>query len=429
MRNATEIQHDLDQSADDLRRLRLRNMQRVALALLAAAGCVLAVAHALRARHPAWGYVAAFAEAAMIGAMADWFAVVALFRRPLGLPIWHTAIIPNSKDDIGRNLGGFVENHFITEEAIGHKIRQADPARRIGIWLLDPAHTAALGQPTAQIARQLIEALDHEQIRDRVRALASQQLTEVDLSGTAGALMERLMQSGRHQELLDALLDGASAYLGDTEQLPTISQFLIESLGVENSMMKMAINACAPRSVASLKQKLDEVRRDPAHRLRRLFDGWMEQFALRLKADPQWAQKIRRHQAELVQDAQVQQQLAGLWDGLKGRLLHDLGQEQPALLRQIQAGIEKLGQLLDERPELRQWLNQAIEDGSAALIRQYRGEVGRFIEQQLAKWTREEMSQRIELAIGRDLQFIRINGTIVGGLIGLLIHALMQATG
>ena len=429
MRNATEIQHDLDQSADDLRRLRLRNMQRVALALLAAAGCVLAVAHALRARHPAWGYVAAFAEAAMVGAMADWFAVVALFRRPLGLPIWHTAIIPNSKDDIGRNLGGFVENHFITEEAIGHKIRQADPARRIGIWLLDPAHTAALGQPTAQIARQLIEALDHEQIRDRVRALASQQLTEVDLSGTAGALMERLMQSGRHQELLDALLDGASAYLGDTEQLPTISQFLIESLGVENSMMKMAINACAPRSVASLKQKLDEVRRDPAHRLRRLFDGWMEQFALRLKADPQWAQKIRRHQAELVQDAQVQQQLAGLWDGLKGRLLHDLGQEQPALLRQIQAGIEKLGQLLDERPELRQWLNQAIEDGSAALIRQYRGEVGRFIEQQLAKWTREEMSQRIELAIGRDLQFIRINGTIVGGLIGLLIHALMQATG
>ncbi len=429
MRNATEIQHDLDQSADDLRRLRLRNMQRVALALLAAAGCVLAVAHALRARHPAWGYVAAFAEAAMIGAMADWFAVVALFRRPLGLPIWHTAIIPNSKDDIGRNLGGFVENHFITEEAIGHKIRQADPARRIGIWLLDPAHTAALGQPTAQIARQLIEALDHEQIRDRVRALASQQLTEVDLSGTAGALMERLMQSGRHQELLDALLDGASAYLGDTEQLPTISQFLIESLGVENSMMKMAINACAPRSVASLKQKLDEVRRDPAHRLRRLFDGWMEQFALRLKADPQWAQKIRRHQAELVQDAQVQQQLAGLWDGLKGRLLHDLGQEQPALLRQIQAGIEKLGQLLDERPELRQWLNQAIEDGSAALIRQYRGEVGKFIEQQLAKWTREEMSQRIELAIGRDLQFIRINGTIVGGLIGLLIHALMQATG
>ena len=429
MRNATEIQHDLDQSADDLRRLRLRNMQRVALALLAAAGCVLAVAHALRARHPAWGYVAAFAEAAMVGAMADWFAVVALFRRPLGLPIWHTAIIPNSKDDIGRNLGGFVENHFITEEAIGHKIRQADPARRIGIWLLDPAHTAALGQPTAQIARQLIEALDHEQIRDRVRALASQQLTEVDLSGTAGALMERLMQSGRHQELLDALLDGASAYLGDTEQLPTISQFLIESLGVENSMMKMAINACAPRSVASLKQKLDEVRRDPAHRLRRLFDGWMEQFALRLKADPQWAQKIRRHQAELVQDAQVQQQLAGLWDGLKGRLLHDLGQEQPALLRQIQAGIEKLGQLLDERPELRQWLNQAIEDGSAALIRQYRGEVGKFIEQQLAKWTREEMSQRIELAIGRDLQFIRINGTIVGGLIGLLIHALMQATG
>jgi len=237
------------------------------------------------------------------------------------------------------------------------------------------------------------------------------------------------MQSGRHQELLDALLDGAGAYLGDVEKHPTISQFLIDSLGVENSMMKMAINAYAPRSIASLHQKLDEVRRDPAHRFRRVFDDWIGDFALRLKADPQWAEKIRRHQAELVQDPQVQGLLSGLWDGIKDKLLHDLGQDQPALLRQIQAGINKLGQILVEKPELRQWLNQSIEDGSVTLIRKYRGEVGRFIEQQLAKWTREEMSQRIELAIGRDLQFIRINGTIVGGLVGLLIHAMTQALG
>ena len=429
MRTPTEIQQDLDQSADDLRRLRLRNMRWVALSLLAGAACLLAVAHALRARHPAWGYVAAFAEAAMVGAVADWFAVVALFKHPLGLPIWHTAIIPNSKDTIGRNLGAFVENHFITEEAIGHKIRQADPARRAGEWLLDPRHTAGLGPSAASVARQLIEALDHEQIRDKVRAIASQQLTEVDLSGTAGQLVDRLMQSGRHQELLDALLDGAGAYLGDAEKHPTISQFLIDSLGIENSIMKMAVNAYAPKSISSLNQKLDEVRRDPAHRFRRVFDDWIGDFALRLKADPQWAEKIRRHQVELVQDPQVQGLLSGLWEGLKNRLLHDLSQDQPALLRQIQDWVQKLGQILVEKPELRQWLNQAIEDGSVTLIRKYRGEVGRFIEQQLAKWTREEMSQRIELAIGRDLQFIRINGTIVGGLVGLLIHAVMQAIG
>lgn len=428
MRTATEIQHDLDQSADDLRRLRLRNMRWVALSLLAGAACLLAVAHVLRAQHPAWGYVAAFAEAAMVGAIADWFAVVALFKRPLGLPIWHTAIIPNSKDDIGRNLGAFVENHFITEEAIGGKIRQADPARWLGEWLRDPLHLSGLGHQAASVARQLIEALDHEQIRDQIRAVASQQLIEVDLSGTAGQLVDRLMQSGRHQELLDALLDGAGAYLGDAEKLPTISQFLIDSLGVENSMMKMAVNAYAPKAINSLNQKLDEVRRDPAHRFRGVFDSWIGDFALRLKADPQWAEKIRRHQAELVQDQQVQLLLSGLWDGLKDRLLHDLSQDQPALIRQLQAWIRKLGQILVEKPELRQWLNQAIEDGSVTLVRRYRGEVGRFIEQQLAKWTREEMTQRIELAIGRDLQFIRINGTIVGGLIGLLIHAVMQAT-
>ncbi|PRD68203.1 DUF445 domain-containing protein [Malikia spinosa] len=429
MRTPTEIQQDLDQTADELRRQKLRTMRLFALGLLAGAAVLLVVAHALRARHPAWGYVAAFAEAAMVGAIADWFAVVALFKHPLGLPIWHTAIIPNSKDAIGRNLGAFVENHFITEEAIGSKIRQADPARCLGEWLLDPLHTAGLGQSAASVARQLIEALDHEQIRDKLRELAGQQLTEVDLSGTAGQLVDRLMQSGRHQELLDALLDGAGAYLGDTEKHPIISQFLIDSLGIENSMMKMAINAYAPRSIASLNQKLDEVRRDPAHRFRGVFDGWIGDFALRLKADPQWAEKIRRHQAELVQDTQVQGLLSGLWDGIKDKLLHDLSQDQPALLRQIQAWVQKLGQILVEKPGLRQWLNQAIEDGSVTLIRKYRGEVGRFIELQLAKWTREEMSQRIELAIGRDLQFIRINGTIVGGLVGLLIHALMQALG
>lgn len=429
MRTPTEIQQDLDQTADELRRQKLRTMRLFALGLLAAAGCLLALAHALRALHPAWGYVAAFAEAAMVGAIADWFAVVALFRHPLGLPIWHTAIIPNSKDAIGRNLGAFVENHFITEEAISGRIRQADPAARIGAWLIDPANAATLGRSAATAARHLLESLDHEQIRDAVRAAASRRLEELDLSGTAGQLVDRLMQDGRHQALLDALLDGAGGYLGDPDKLPTITQFLIDSLGIENSMMKMAINAYAPRSITALGQKLDEVRRDPAHRFRRVFDGWIEEFALRLKADPQWAEKIRRHQVELVQDTQVQQLLSGLWDGLRERLLHDLGQEQPALLRQIQAGIEKLGRTLVEERGLRDWINRSIESGSAALIRQHRGEAGRFIEQQLAKWTREEMTQRIELAIGRDLQFIRINGTIVGGLVGVLIHAVMQAAG
>lgn len=429
MRTPTEIQQDLDQTADELRRQKLRTMRLFALGLLAAAGCLLALAHALRALHPAWGYVAAFAEAAMVGAIADWFAVVALFRHPLGLPIWHTAIIPNSKDAIGRNLGAFVENHFITEEAISGRIRQADPTARIGAWLIDPANAATLGRSAATAARHLLESLDHEQIRDAVRAAASRRLEELDLSGTAGQLVDRLMQDGRHQALLDALLDGGGGYLGDPDKLPTITQFLIDSLGIENSMMKMAINAYAPRSITALGQKLDEVRRDPAHRFRRVFDGWIEEFALRLKADPQWAEKIRRHQVELVQDTQVQQLLSGLWDGLRERLLHDLGQEQPALLRQIQAGIEKLGRTLVEERGLRDWINRSIESGSAALIRQHRGEAGRFIEQQLAKWTREEMTQRIELAIGRDLQFIRINGTIVGGLVGVLIHAVMQAAG
>lgn len=423
MQTQSEIQRHLDDAADNLKRVRLRNMQLAAGGLLVIALALFVLAHAMAGRHPAWGYVAAFAEASMIGAMADWFAIVALFRHPLGIPVWHTAIIPNSKDEIGRNLGEFVENHFITEEGIAKRIRQSDLAAKIGKWLHNPGNTEKVGHSAAKALKKIINALNHEEIGIALRDVVTQQLAQINIAGSAGAVMDMLVEERKHQELLDAMLDGIDTYLSDEEHHPMIAQFLISAFDIENRLAKKALTSYAPKAIASLNATVSAIRTDPTHVFRLRFNDWIAEFVLHLKADPEWSHAIGRYQRETLANPQVQSLLSGLWSAVKGRLQDDLSKDDPAIARTVQVLMQKFGQILVDDPTFRNWLNAAIEAGSTGLVRQYRGEVGKFIEHQLGQWTKEKMADRIELAIGRDLQFIRINGTLVGGLIGLLIYA------
>lgn len=423
MQTQSEIQRHLDDAADNLKRVRLRNMQWAAGGLLVIASMLFLLAHAMAGKHPAWGYVAAFAEASMIGAIADWFAIVALFRHPLGIPVWHTAIIPNSKDEIGRNLGEFVENHFITEEGIAKRIRQSDPAAKIGEWLHNPDNTIKVGHSAATAFKKIINALNHEQITIALRDIATQQLAKINISGSAGAIINMLLEEGKHQELLDAMLGGVETYLGNEEHHPVIALFLITAFDVENRLAKKALTRYAPKAIASLNATVSAIRIDPTHVFRLRFNDWIAEFVLHLKADPEWSHAIERCQRETLASPQVQSLLSGLWGAIKERLQEDLSKDDPAIARTAQALVQKFGQIIVEDQTFRNWFNAAIEAGSTGLVRQYRGEVGKFIEHQLAQWTKEKMADRIELAIGRDLQFIRINGTLVGGLIGLIIYA------
>jgi len=423
----TQPRPDLD---DDARkRARLRGMQRVAGSLLLFALLVFCIARSLLGMHPAWGYVAAFAEAAMIGAVADWFAVVALFRHPLGIPVWHTAIIPNSKDDIGRNLGRFVESHFVTERGIARRIRQADPAGLLGAWLLAPGHSAALGQSLAKAAQVLLDSLDHASISRLVQDAATRQLSKFDIAANAGQLLDLLVAEGRHQQLLDSVLSGVSEYLKEEKNRQQAIDFLIAAFGVENVLYKVGTAAMGPRALRSLSQSALEVLQDPAHPARDRFSAWVGDVVLHLKDDPAWHEFITRHQRETLASARMQDLLGSLWGVLKDRLHQDLGRADPAMARQIALLAVKVGEALARDKRLVKGLNRAIEAGSASLVRNHRGEVGRFIETQLARWSREEMSDRIELAIGRDLQFIRINGTLVGGLVGLALYTATQWLG
>ena len=416
----------LDGARDAHQRLRLKLMQRTALGLLLGMAVLYVLAFSQRHAHPALGFVVAFAEAAMIGAIADWFAVVALFRHPLGIPIWHTAIIPNSKDDIGRNLGEFVENHFITVEAVSKRLRAANPAGLLSTWLLAPNTAPKLGHTLAKAFEKILESLDDAQISRLLREAASRQLSQLDVSATAGKVADLLVAERKHQDLLDGVLQGIADYLSDESNQPQIADFLIGAFGIDNAILKKGLSAYVPRGMRSLNQFAVGVQDNAEHPLRKKFDAWVKDFVLRLKADPAWQESIARYQQETLASPQVEALLNSIWGVIKLRLKADLSRDDPVIAAKLGTLVRKIGETLAADAGLRDWLNQAIESGSAALIHQYRGEVGKFIEGQLAQWTKEEMSQRIELAIGRDLQFIRINGTLVGGLVGVIIYALTQ---
>ena len=199
-------------------------MQRLALGLLLGAAVLYALATALEPRHPAWGYVAAFAEAGMVGAIADWFAVVALFRHPLGLPIPHTAIIPSNKDRIGDNLAGFIATHFLSAEQVLPKLREFDAAGRLAGWLARPDNAARVGQRLLGVGRWAVGALDDDRVRAFVADLARRGLGQIDVSRLSGQVLEAMTHERRHQELLDGVLAQLARLLGEDSVQDTITE-------------------------------------------------------------------------------------------------------------------------------------------------------------------------------------------------------------
>lgn len=407
----------------------LKQMQRRASGLLLGMVVVYAVALSQRHGHAAIGYVLAFAEAAIVGAIADWFAVVALFRHPLGLPIWHTAIIPKNKDAIGKNLGEFVETHFTTEAAILRRIRAANPAGLLGAWLLAPGTAASLGHAAAHAFGNVLGAINDARVSRQFADITTRQLGELNVSDMVATLGDLLVAENKHQDLLDGLLDWVAEYLADARNQPEITDFMIQAIGAENILFKTAIAKAAPSLTQALRQSANGVRHNPHHALRQRFGVTTREFIVHLKADPGWQDTIARYQQDTLASEQVKTLMGGIWGMVRSRLTAELQHEAPWVGDQLASFVTILGEVLSTDEELSAQLNQSIELGSAALIHEYRGEVGKFIEAQLALWTKDEMSDRIELAIGRDLQFIRINGTLVGGCVGLLIHALTQWLG
>lgn len=403
-------------------------MKRVALGLLCAAALLYAVASVLHGRHPAWGYVAAFAEAAMVGAIADWFAVVALFRHPLGLPIPHTAIIPSNKDRIGAKLAGFICDNFLSTEQVLGKLRQFDAAGRIADWLARPASGEKLGEWGVAATRYGLSAFDDERVRDFMGRAVAAGLAKIDLSRLMGQALDALTAGGRHQALLDDVLQQVAGLLEGEEVQAHITEAIAREIktlryvGLDQVAAKLATR----KIVAAVARTIGELAAEPDHPMRRRFDHFVDDFVVRLKLDPEFQQRGEQIRAELVAHPALGDYLHGLWGELLAWLHDDLGRGDSTIRRRIASMAGALGARLQGDEAIRRWINEQIEAAAPLAIERYREDIRRYIEERVGEWNAQEMTVELERHIGRDLQFIRINGTLVGGLVGLLIHTATQ---
>ena len=404
-------------------------MKRLALGLLAGAAALYALATALRAQHPAWGYVAAFAEAAMVGAVADWFAVVALFRHPLGLPIPHTAIIAANKNRIGDNLASFITTHFLATEQVLAKLRELDVAGRVARWLAAPANAARLARELAGLGRWLVDSLRDERVRRFVRDLARRGLAQVEVTRLSGQVLEAMTHERRHQELLDGVLAQLARLLGEDSVQDTITEAIarevraLKYVGLDQVAARMATR----KVVVIVAKTIIDMADDPQHRLRLRFDEMVDGFVARLKDDPALWQRGERLKRELLDNPALGVYVNQLWDELLAWLQGDLAQGgASAIGRTVAEAAQSLGEHLAGDVALRDWINAELQAAAPRLIERHREDIRRYIVARVQGWDAAEMSAELERHIGRDLQFIRINGTLVGGLVGLLIHALTQ---
>jgi uncharacterized membrane-anchored protein YjiN (DUF445 family) len=402
----------------DVDKLRaLRRMKAVALSMLLAAAVVFVVT----TRHggDGWvGYVRAFSEAAMVGALADWFAVTALFRHPLGIPIPHTAIIPNRKDQIGRSLGEFVEGNFLTQEVLAERLSHAHVGERLGVWLRRPANAARAGDAVADLLRGTLEVLDDRQVQEGLERVVRARIDATPAAPLVGRIVEVSVEGGHHQRLLDAVLVALRGFLDDNRttfrrRLEQESPWWVPE-PIDDRIFK--------KIYAAVERFMEEVAADPHHEVRRTIDSRVAAFAERLQHDPLLLAKGEELKRELLEHPEVRAWLESLWMSLKNGMVAAAGDPGSELRVRLLAGLQHLGARLATDPELQRKLDRWVESAIGYLVDHYRSEVSDLIAGTVERWDAETTSRKVELQVGRDLQFIRINGTIVGGLAGVMIH-------
>jgi uncharacterized membrane-anchored protein YjiN (DUF445 family) len=406
----------------------LSRMKALALGLLVLAALVYVAATLLEPRHTAWGYVAAAAEAAMIGALADWFAVVALFRHPLGLPIPHTAIIVANKDRLGAQLARFLGEHFLTAEHVQRALARWDMAGDMGRWLSLPDSAQQVGRWLQQATPALIGALDQTPARQWVARLAQRMLREADLSALGGQALQALTAHGHHQQWLDGLL----RQLAEWAEQDTVQERLTDAIALELKQLKyvgldqMAARLATRKLVAALTRTLSDVAADPAHELRHRFDDWMHASIHRLQTDAEWRAQVASWRDAWMDQPGWAAPIEAWWHDFLGTLRDDAARPDSPLAGRIASVAQAAGQQLAGDEKLRDWLNQQAQAALLRLLDASRDTLVAFVTQRVQAWDARDLSQVLENHIGRDLQFIRINGTLVGALVGLLLHALTQ---
>ena len=403
--------------ADQERRRALRIMKGVALGALLAMALVFAVSFPLQ-REVEWlQYVRAAAEGGMVGALADWFAVTALFRHPLGLPIPHTAIIPRRKDEIGRQLGEFVETNFLEGDVVRAKLESTPLSARAGAWLADPPHAERVAAEGATLATSVFTALDDDDVQGLIEDLAREHLLSPDWGPSIGGWLQRVVGSGAHHGAVDLALDNIAVWLGNNRDT---FQGLV-SRRLPSWVPSMAARLVDDTVYREAVQFVDAVRADPRHQARGAIDGYLARLADNLQHDPATMVRLEEAKAAVFDSPRVRQLAADAWNTAKAGLLRSLADPDSALRRRAAAALAEVGERLQHDETLQKRVDGWVTDAAVFVVGRYRHDIASIITDTVERWDAEETTEKIELMVGRDLQYIRLNGTIVGALAGLVI--------
>ncbi len=410
----------------------LKKAKRLALLLL----CIAAGVFITTLFFPPGFWVSgikAIAEAAMVGALADWFAVVALFRRvPVPFISRHTAIIPRNKDRIGDNLGRFVQEKFLDTDSLLALIRRHDPAQIIANWLSAAGNSERLGKHLLQVMRGFLDLTDDTRIQGFIRRAVHKAIDKVDLSQSAALLLESMTKNQRHQALLDAAIEQVLKLLNKPATREFIALQLVQWIKREHPITAKVLPTewlgehSADLVAKAVNSILDDIGHDPDHQLRQSFNRATERFIERLKQDPEMARRAEAIKDYLKEDEALNRYLLELWGDLRGWLKQDLTSENSRVQAQVASAGRWFGDTLMNDSSLRASLNQHMEEAASTVAPDFAAFLTRHISDTVKSWDARDMSRQIEVNIGKDLQFIRINGTLVGGTIGLVLYLLSQ---
>ena len=407
---------------DPAKAIALDRMKRRATGLLVLAAVVFGVALAFEARHPWLGYLRATAEAAMVGGVADWFAVTALFRQPLGLPIPHTAIIPARKDRIGLSLGGFVQRNFLSRDVVAARLERLRAGELLARWVSRPENARLIAKHVAAGLAGASNVLRDEEVRELIDRNIVGRVRAVRVAPILGNVLALLTEGNRHQELLDRAILLVARFVSENEEL------IRDRIRAESPwwLPERVDDRIHDKIVGGIERTLQDVSTDPEHPLRARFDTALSEFIERLKTSPDVIARAESIKSEVLEHPVVQDFSRSLWDDVKARLVRYAERGEDEGPGAVERGLVSAGHAVLADPELLAKVNGWITDGVLYVVEQARDEVGHLIAQTVGEWDPYATSRKIELQIGKDLQFIRINGTLVGGLVGLAIYSLTR---
>jgi len=407
---------------DAERQARLDAMKRRATGLLAVALLIFVGASLFEAQFPWLGYVRATAEASLVGGLADWFAVTALFRHPLGLPIPHTAIVATRKERIGQILGNFVQNHFLSRDVIAANLRRVHPAERAARWLADREHARQFSRQFAGGLAKTLANLPANELQDLVSQVVRNRVRTFRVAPALGKTLALALADNRQEELLNATVKLAADAVRNNREL------IRERVRAETPWWVPPVldDKIYQKIIAAVERLLHDMVMDPAHPLRAAFDDAIRDFIERLQHSPEVIERAEALKEEWLMGAATDDLSRKLWEGIRQAVTTYAAGGGDGAPSPLDSGLSEFGTALLSNPTLLAEIDDLLIDVTASVVEKYRHEIGDLIAKTVAGWDPQATSRRFELAVGRDLQFVRINGTLVGGLVGLLIYTITR---